>query len=143
MQTRWPTVLAMLLVLATFEWGTTVLAEDVGKFSRVVNQVDHLKKGKEPAMPAKVPQGVENQDVVCTREQALAVVQFVDESNMTISPKSRVTIEDYMCDATKGQTKGTIKVLEGVVETVIPTTDKLQQKDIKIRTATAIAGIRG
>jgi len=133
----------MLLVLATFECGTTVLAEDVGKFSRVVNQVDQLKKGKEPAVPAKVPNGVENQDVVRTKEQALAVVQFVDESNMTISPKSTVTIEDYMYDATKGQTKGTIKVLEGVVETVIPTTDKLQDKDIQIRTTTAIAGIRG
>jgi len=133
----------MLLVLVTLEWGPTVLAEDVGKFSRVVNQVDQLKKGKEPAVPAKVPNGVENQDVVHTKEQALAVVQFVDESNITISPKSTVTIEDYMYDATKGQTKGTIKVLEGVVETVIPTTDKLQQKDIQIRTTTAIAGIRG
>jgi len=140
MQTRW---LLMLLVLLAFGWGTQVLAEDVGKFSRVVNQVDQLKKGKEPALPAKVPNGVENQDVVRTKEQALAVVQFVDESNMTISPKSIVTIEDYMYDATKGQTKGTIKVLEGVVETVIPTTDKLQDKDIQIRTTTAIAGIRG
>jgi hypothetical protein len=33
-------------------------------------------------------------------------------------------------------------VLEGVVETVIPTTDKLQQKDIQIFMTTAIAGIR-
>jgi hypothetical protein len=71
------------------------------------------------------------------------VVQFIDDSNLTISPKSQVTIEDYMYDADKGRVKGTIKVLEGVVETVIPTTDKLQQKDIQIFTTTAIAGIRG
>jgi len=141
MQTRWP--LLLLVLLLALGWATQVLAEDVGNFTRVVNQVDQLKKGKEPAVPAKVPNGVQNQDVVRTREQSMAVVQFIDDSNITISPKSKVTIEDYMYDASKGRAKGTIKVLEGVVETVIPTTDKLQQKDIQIFTTTAIAGIRG
>jgi hypothetical protein len=138
MQKNWPLVLLVLLLACG--WGTSVLAEDVGNFSRVVNEVDQLKKGKEPALPAKVPNGVENQDVVLTKQQSMAVVQFVDDSTMTISPKSKVTIEDYMYDASKGKAKGTIKVLEGVVETVIPATDKLQ---FQIRTTTAIAGIRG
>ena len=141
MQKKWPVLLLLLLLAGV--WGTQVLAEDVGNFSRVVNEVDQLKKGTEPAVPAKVPNGLENQDVVRTKEQAMAVVQFLDESTMTISPKSKVTIEDYMYDATKGRAKGTIKILEGVVETVVPTTDQLQQKDIQIRTTTAIAGIRG
>ncbi len=140
MKTRWP--LVFLVLLLAVGWATQVLAEDVGNFTRVVNQVDQLKKGKEPAVPAKVPNGVENQDVVRTKEQSMAVVQFIDDSNITISPKSKVTIEDYMYDANKGRAKGTIKVLEGVVETVIPTTDKLQKKDIQILTTTAIAGIR-
>jgi hypothetical protein len=124
-------------------WVAPVLAEDVGQFSRVVNQVEQLKQGKAPPLPAKVPNGVENQDQVKTREKSMAVVQFVDDSTMTISPKSKVTIEDYMYDASQAQSKGTIKVLQGVVESVIPTTDKLQKKDIKILTTTAIAGIRG
>ena len=141
MQKKWPVVLLVLLLACG--WGTQVLAEDVGNFSRVVNEVDQLKKGTEPAVPAKVPNGLENQDVVRTKEKAMAVVQFQDESTMTITPKSKVTIEDYMYDATKGRAKGTIKILEGVVEAVVPTTDQLQQKDIQIRTTTAIAGIRG
>lgn len=141
MQEKWLKILLMLLLACG--WGTQVLAEDVGNFSRVVNEVDQLKKGKEPAVPAKVPNGVENQDVVLTKQDAMAVVQFVDESTITISPKSKVTIEDYMYDASKGKARGTIKVLEGVVETVIPATDTLQKKDIQIRTTTAIAGIRG
>ena len=143
MHLRWLPVVAALLMLGAFEWVSQAQAGDVGKFSRVVNQVDQLKRGKEPALPAKVPNGVENQDVVRTREQAMAVVLFVDESTMTISPKSKVTIEDYMYDASKGQAKGSIKVLEGVVETVIPASDRLQQRDLQIRTTTAIAGIRG
>jgi hypothetical protein len=130
-------VLWLVLGLAT-----QVPAEEVGNFSRVINEVDQLKQGKEPGFQAKVPNGVENQDGVRTKEQSMAVVQFIDDSNITISPKSKVTIEDYMYDADKGRSKGAIKVVEGVVETVIPSTDKLQQKDIQIFTTTAVAGIR-
>ena len=134
--------LGVLLVL-NLGGAATVMAADVGNFSRVVNQVEQVKQGKGPAQPAKVPNGVANQDEVLTKDQSMAVVHFVDDSTMTISPKSNVTIEDYMYDASKGKTTGSIKVMQGVVETVIPTAEKLQQKDIKIRTTTAIAGIRG
>lgn len=143
MQIKWPPLLALLLVSGLLLWTVPALSEDVGKFTRVVNQVDQLKKGKEPAVSAKVPGGVENQDLVRTKERALAVVQFVDDSTMTISPKSKVTIEDYMYDAATARNKGTIKIFEGVVETIIPTTDRLRQKNIQIITTTAIAGIRG
>ena len=135
-------LMGMLLVL-NLGGAATVMAEDVGNFSRVVNQVEQVKQGKGPAQPAKVPNGVANQDEVLTKDQSMAVVHFVDDSTMTISPKSNVTIEDYMYDASKGKTSGSIKVMQGVVETIIPTTEKLQQKDIKIHTTTAIAGIRG
>jgi hypothetical protein len=140
MKTRWTVVLLVLcLVLGG---AAQVLAVDVGNFTRVLNQVDQMKKGQGPAMPAKVPNGVENQDMVRTQEQSMAVVTFVDDSNVTISPKSKVTIEDYMYDASKGQAKGTVKVFEGVIETVIPNTDKVRQVNLQIYTTTAIAGIR-
>jgi hypothetical protein len=131
----------MVLCLA-LGWAVQVLAVDVGNFSRVLNQVDQVKKGQGSALPAKVPNGVENQDLVRTHEQSMAVVTFMDDSNVTISPKSKVTIEDYMYDASKGQTKGAVKVFEGVIETVIPNTDKVRQVNIQIYTTTAIAGIR-
>jgi hypothetical protein len=143
MRIRWSLLLAGVLLAGVLGGAAVGLAEDVGQFTRVVNQVDQLKQGKEPALPAKVPNGVANQDQVQTRDQSMAVVHFVDDSTMTISPKSKVTIEDYMYDANKGKAAGTIKVMQGVVETVIPATEKLQQKDIQIRTTTAIAGIRG
>ena len=143
MRMRWSLGVAGLTLIGVLGGAAFVLAEDVGQFSRVVNQVEQLKQGKEPPVPAKVPNGVANQDGVVTKEQSMAVVHFVDDSTMTISPKSKVTIEDYMYDASKGKTSGSIKVMQGVVETVIPTTEKLQQKDIQIRTTTAIAGIRG
>jgi hypothetical protein len=120
-----------------------VLAQEVGQFTQVVNQVSKVKQGQGEGVPAKVPDGLANQDQVLTKEKSMAVVQFLDDSTMTVSPKSVVTIEDYMYDPGKGTAKGTIKIMQGVVESVIPATDKLQQKDIQIRTTTAIAGIRG
>jgi FecR protein len=143
MQAKRPSLLLLVLALGFSLGAIPAQAQDVGQFTRVVNEVDQFKKGKGPPKLAKVPGAVENQDIVQTKEQAMAVVMFVDDSTITISPKSKVTIEDYMYDADKGKTKGAIKVLEGVVETVIPNTDKLQKKDINIYTTTAIAGIRG
>ncbi len=143
MQAKWPSLLLLMVALGFSLCAAPALAEDVGQFTRVVNEVEQLKKGKGPPKLAKVPDGVENQDIVQTKEKAMAVVQFADDSTITISPKSKVTIENYMYDAEKGRSKGAIKVLEGVVEAVIPTTDKLQKKDINIFTTTAIAGIRG
>jgi hypothetical protein len=143
MQVKRPSLLLLVVALG-LSWGVTpALADDVGQFTRVVNKVEQLKQGKGPPKSAQVPGGVENQDVVETLEKAMAVVQFVDDSTITISPKSKVTIEDYMYDASKGKSKGAIKILEGVVETVIPNKDNLQNKDIHIFTTTAIAGIRG
>jgi hypothetical protein len=143
MQAKWPSLIFLVVALGFSLYAIMAQAEDVGQFTRVVNEVDQLKKGKGPPQLAKVPGGVENQDIVQTREQAMAVVQFVDDSTITISPKSKVTIEDYMYDASKGKTQGAIKILEGVVETVIPNKDNLQKKDINIYTTTAVAGIRG
>jgi hypothetical protein len=143
MQVKRPSVLLLVAALGLSLGLPPALAGDVGQFTRVVNQVEQLKQGKGPPTTAQVPGGVENQDVVETLEKALAVVQFVDDSTITISPKSKVTIEDYMYDASKGKSKGAIKILEGVVETVIPNKDNLQNKDIHIFTTTAIAGIRG
>jgi hypothetical protein len=143
MQAKWPSLILLVVALGFSLFVITVQAEDVGHFTRVVNQVDQLKKGKGPPQLAKVPGGVENKDIVQTKEQAMAVVKFEDDSTITISPKSKVTIEDYMYDASKGKTKGAIKILEGVVETVIPNKDNLQKKDINIYTTTAVAGIRG
>ena len=143
MQIRQLGRLVSVLLVLNLGGAAAVMAADVGNFSRVVNQVEQVKQGKGPAQPAKVPNGVANQDEVLTKDQSMAVVHFVDDSTMTISPKSNVTIEDYMYDASKGKTTGSIKVMQGVVETVIPTAEKLQQKDIKIHTTTAIAGIRG
>uniref|UniRef100_A0A7V6A3D0 FecR protein domain-containing protein n=1 Tax=Desulfobacca acetoxidans TaxID=60893 RepID=A0A7V6A3D0_9BACT len=143
MQAKRPSLVLLVVGLGLSICAAPALADDVGKFTRVVNEVAHSKQGKGQPQLAKVPGGVENQELVETKQEALAVVQFVDDSTITISPKSKVTIEDYMYDASKSRSKGAIKIVEGVMETIVADRDKLQNKDINIYTTTAIAGIRG
>jgi hypothetical protein len=123
-------------------WGTTARA-DVGHFTQVVNQVSCVKQGKGPASPAKVQDGVKNQDVVLTAEQSRAMMRFLDDTTLTVGPKSELTIEDYLYDADKAKRHAVVQLVKGVVETVAPRVIPTDQPDFVLRTPTATAGIRG
>ncbi len=56
--TRFP-VLILLVISGLLSWTSPALSEEVGNFTQVVNQVDHLKKGSEPAVPAQVRSGMQ------------------------------------------------------------------------------------
>jgi hypothetical protein len=120
-------------------WSQT---QEVGHFSQVVNQVNHQKQGKGPEMPAKVKDGVENQDSVKTKAQSRAMMRFVDDTSMTVGPKTELTIENYMYDAKKGHRSGVVEIYQGVVETVAPKVTPTEKPNFTIRTPNATAGIR-
>jgi hypothetical protein len=137
--------LVIMLSVAGFLLGLGIIttglasAEDVGHFEQVINKVDHLKQSQEPAVPAKVPDGVANQDMVKTHEQSRAQLGFVDDTKMTIAPQTEMTIEDYMYDA-KNQRRVVTQVYKGVVETVVP--NAVPKDQFTTKTPTATAGIR-
>jgi hypothetical protein len=137
--------LAVVLSVAALLFGLVIIttglaaAEDVGRFEQVINRVDHLKQSQEPAKPAKVPDGLANQDMVRTHEQSRAQLGFVDDTKMTVAPKTEMTIEDYMYDG-KNQRRAVTQVYKGVVETVVPNT--VPNDQFTVKTPTATAGIR-
>jgi len=116
-------------------------AEDVGKFTQVVKTVDHMKGGQPPAVQAKVEDKVANKDVVETHKQSRAQMKFVDETTVTVAPQSKVTIDEYMCDLQKGKCKATMRVLQGLVHTVVP--PQKEKPDLMTKTTNATMGIRG
>ena len=124
------------LVLAMVLCASIAQAQEAGKFTAILNQVDHLKQGRDPKVQAQVRDPVAVQDAIQTAEQSKAKVQFIDSTTMTIAPKSKVTVEEYMFDANKS--KNVIQLIDGVIETVTPT-----NSETIIKTSTAIAGIRG
>jgi hypothetical protein len=87
-----------------------------------------------------VPDGVANQDMVRTKEQSRAKLGFVDDTKMTVAPKTELTIEEHMYDAKTGQRRSVTNVYKGVVETVAP--HVIPGDQFTTRTPTATAGIR-
>lgn len=134
--------LVALAAMGPATWTSTARA-DVGHFTQVVNQVNCVKQGQGPALPAKVQDGVKNQDVVLTAEQSRAMMRFLDDTTLTIGPKSELTIEDYLYDADKVKRHAVVQLVKGVVETVAPRIAPTDQPDFYLRTPTATAGIRG
>jgi hypothetical protein len=131
---------AALLLMGGGVCPDLALANDVGQFEQVINRVDHLKQGQGPAKTAKVPDGVANQDMVRTEEQSRAKLGFIDDTKMTVGPKTELTIEEYMYDAKTGNRRAVTNVYKGVVETVAP--HVVPGDQFTTRTPTATAGIR-
>jgi len=120
-----------------------VEAAVVGRFVLVEGRVDLLKGGKLPLVPAQVQAGLEQGDVVRTKSDSRAQIQFVDETVLTIAPSSRVAIEDYVFDAAKGKRSAVIEIFRGLVQTVVKKIYRMEEPDFVVKTTTAALGVRG
>ena len=115
----------------------------VGRFTAVEGQVDILKQGKVPATAARVNDGVEPGDVIRTKTKAKAQVKFVDDSQVTLAPESRMAVADFVYDADKGERRAVLRFFKGVMHTVVTRLLKVQEPDFLMETHTAVLGVRG
>jgi hypothetical protein len=136
-------ILATVMFLMAFALITAPIAgaEEVGSFTEIIKSVDLSKGGKLPAQQAKVGEKVAIKDLVETRAESRARMQFVDDTTMIVAPQSKVTIEDYMVDRKTGKTRAAVGLLQGLVRTVVP--EKVGNENFLIKTSTSTMGIRG
>ncbi|MCX5891467.1 MAG: FecR family protein [Deltaproteobacteria bacterium] len=134
-------ILALLCFSLTMIAGAQ--AAVVGHFTQVEGQVDLLKQGKIPATPAKVNDGVEQGDVIRTKSKAKAQVKFVDDSQLTMAPESRMAVADFTYNADKGERRAVLRFFKGVMHTVVTRILKTQEPDFLMETHTAVLGVRG
>ncbi len=130
-------------------WLTTLLiassaqAAAVGRFTLVEGAVEVLHHGKVPAAAAKLNDGVEPGDVIRTKSKAKAQVKFVDDSFVTMSPDSRITVADFTYNAATGERHAVLRFFKGVLHTLISSRIKVQEPDFLMETHTAVLGVRG
>ena len=137
-------MLVSLLLTCLLVWGgQAALAAPVGNFLQVEGNVDLLKGGKVPAVPAKVQGAVDVGDVVRTKSDSRAEIKFVDDSVLTIAPESGITIEEYMYDASISERKAVVGVLRGLVHTAVEKVNAGAEPDFIMKTHTAVLGVRG
>jgi hypothetical protein len=117
-------------------------AEVAGHFVKVEGPVDLLKQGRLPVQAPKAKDAVEPGDVIRTKIQGRAQVKFVDESVLTISPGSRVALETYLYDASKGARKVVLQVFRGMVQAEVTQAFDTREPDFIMKTHTAILGVK-
>lgn len=134
---------AMMALLLSLMIAAGAQAAVVGHFTSVEGQVDILKQGKVPGMAAKVDDGVEPGDVIRTKTKAKAQVKFVDDSQVTMAPESRMAVADFSFDAEKGERRAVLRFFKGVMHTVVTRILKAQEPDFLMETHTSVMGVRG
>lgn len=132
------TILTLLLALAL-----TAQAAPVGRFLVIEGQVDVLKHGKLPAVPAKLTEPVNAGDVIRTKSKSRAQLLFIDDSVLTLSPQSRVAVEDFSYSGPQGRRRVLLQLFQGLAHTVVKHILSLEGPDFLMHTHTAVIGVRG
>ena len=118
-------------------------ADAVGRITQLEGRVDLLKAGKLPAVTAKLEDKVEAGDVLRTKSLSRAQITLIDNTVITISPESRIAIEEYMYDASKGKRNGVLQLFQGMALAVVSKIFQVENPDFILKTHTAIMGVRG
>jgi hypothetical protein len=124
-------------------FGSLAGAEVVGRLTQVEGRVDLLKGGNLPAVPVKVDDTVAAKDVIRTKSLSKAQITFIDNSTLTISPESRIAIEEYMIDSAQGKRRAVLEIFQGLALAVVNKIIKAEEPDFVVKTHTAIMGVRG
>jgi hypothetical protein len=133
----------MMLIILAFAIPLAAHASVVGRFTLIKGQVDVLKGGKIPAIPAKVQDGVETGDVIRTKSGGKAQLSMVDASVITLAPESRLAVADYQYNPARGERRAVLRLLRGLVHTVVNRIIKAEEPDFVMETHTATIGVRG
>jgi hypothetical protein len=133
----------LVLVALNLLLSSGALAAVVGRITQLEGRVEILKKGELPAAPAKLNDGVEPGDVLRTKSLSRVQITFVDQSIVTISPGSRLAIEEYQVDSAKGKRHAVLKLFQGLALAVVSKIYQSEKPDFVVKTHTAIMGVRG
>ena len=131
---------AMILVAALGFAGTT-MAADIGLIKVAKGSVQ-IQRGA-AKIPAAVGTGLQTADVVVTGADGSAGITFTDNSLVSVGPNTVFAIEKYQFDTTThaGEFQGNLR--QGRLAAVSGKMVKQSPDSMKIRTPSAIMGVRG
>ena len=130
-----------LILMAALGFAGAASAADIGLI-KVANGSVEIQRGS-AKVPAKVGTAVQTSDVVVTGADGSAGITFTDNSLVSVGPNSVFAIEKYSFDSTThaGQFEGNLR--QGRLAAVSGKMVKQSPESMKIRTPSAIMGVRG
>jgi hypothetical protein len=111
---------------------------EIGVASAVKNGVTVAASGKNRTLATG--NKVYANEVVSTGEQAVAQLLFLDETSLSIGPRSEVTLDSFVYDAKRGTGRMVLNATRGVVRFI---SGSMQSSSYQIRTPVATVGVRG
>lgn len=130
-----------LLAAAILALSSQAFAADIG-IVKVSKGSVQLQRGSERIV-GKVGTGVQSSDVIVTGADGTAGITFTDNSLVSIGPNSVFAIDKYRFDSTThaGEFEGNLR--QGRLAAVSGKMVKQSPETMKIRTPSAIMGVRG
>jgi hypothetical protein len=130
-----------MILLASMSFAGAALAADIGLVKVAQGQVQ-IQRGA-AMVPATVGTAVQASDVIVTGADGSAGVTFTDNSLVSVGPNSVFAIDKYRFDTTThaGQFEGNLR--RGRLAAVSGKMVKQSPESMKIRTPSAIMGVRG
>jgi len=130
-----------LILAAALGFAGTAMAADIG-LVKVAKGSVQIQRGA-AKIPAAVGTGLQTSDVVITGADGSAGITFTDNSLVSVGPNSVFAIDKYRFDTTThaGEFEGNLK--QGRLAAVSGKMVKQSPDSMKIRTPSAIMGVRG
>jgi len=130
-----------LILAVSLAFAGGAMAADVGLVKVSKGNVQIQRAGAK--LPATVGMGLQASDVILTGADGSAGVTFTDNSLVSVGPNSVFAIDKYNFDSTthQGEFEGNLK--QGRLAAVSGKMVKQSPESMKIRTPSAIMGVRG
>ena len=120
------------------------LAQVAGKLTKVSGRVDILRAGTTAATAAVLNEDVSIGDIVRTKSDGSAEITFIDNSVMTLGPRSRLGIEEYLFNGEENKRVASLKLLRGRAGFTVPKpVFAAAGSKFEMQTKTAVSGVRG
>ena len=130
-----------VLLAAVLGLAAPAIAADIG-IVKVSKGAVQLQRGADK-LPVKVGTAVQTSDVILTGADGSAGITFTDNSLVSVGPNSVFAIDKYRFDSTThaGEFEGNLR--QGRLAAVSGKMVKQSPEAMKIRTPSAIMGVRG
>jgi hypothetical protein len=130
-----------ILLAAMLALAAPAFAADIG-LVKVAKGSVHIERGTQK-LPVSVGTALQSGDVIVTGADSAAGVTFSDNSLVSVGPSSVFAIDKYQFDATThvGEFEGNLR--HGKLAAVSGKMVKQTPESMKIRTPSAIMGVRG
>lgn len=138
---------AALLAALTLGGAPARAADDgtaIGTVVTIEGSATITPEGSKDKIPAKAGAHIHMHDVIQTDAKSKLFLMFIDNTQMTLSDSTKLTVDEYVYDPdNKTNNKARYNILEGTFDYLSGFVAKKKDPDVKVNTTYGSIGIRG